>query len=72
MTSLKGMGHVLRIGNCRITKHMTLAWPASEITKWRKRKTQTTISFWRQILRNADLDQDIVEMKVHDKTFKKP
>ena len=67
MRSLTGNLHVLRMDNSRLTKQVTLVWPATEIKKWRKRQTQTIIRYWRKILRNAGLDPDIVELKTHDK-----
>ena len=67
MRSLTRIGHVLRMDNKRLTKQVTLGWPASEIKGWRKRQNQTTISYWRKILRNADMDPDTIGLKANNK-----
>ena len=62
--SLQRMGHVLRMSNDRLTKKVCLGWYRRE---GRRTGKQTTIYYWRKLVREAGLDPDNLEMYARDR-----
>ena len=62
--SLQRLGHVLRMPNDRLTKKVCFGWYRREE---RRKGKQTTIYYWRKLVREAGLDPDNVEMYARDR-----
>jgi hypothetical protein len=56
---LERLGHVLRMPNDRMTKKITLGWMKQQPEK--RRGGQSTISYWRHLVKECNLDSDMVE-----------
>ena len=63
--SLQRIGHVLRMDNSRLAKQVTLGWPANREPT--RKRNQTTIDFWRKIIKDAGIDPDLVESVALDR-----
>ena len=55
------IGHILRMDINRLTKQLVLGWPAPEISDQHRKARQTTIGYWRTLLRNAGQGPDTIE-----------
>ena len=55
------IGHILRMDNNRLTKQLVLGWPAPEISDQHRKARQTTIGYWKTLMRNAGQDPDTIE-----------
>ena len=55
------IGLILRMDNNRLTKQLVLGWPAPAISDQLRKARQTTIGYWRTLLRNAGQDTDTIE-----------
>ena len=55
------IGHIRRMSNNRLTKQLVLGWPAPEILDQHRKARQTTIGYWRTLLRNAGQGPDTIE-----------
>ena len=58
------MGHVLRMSDDRSTKKVCLGWYRRE---GRRTGKQTSIHYWRKLVREAGLNQDNVKMYARDR-----
>ena len=63
--SLQRVGHVLRMPNDRLTKRICLGWYRRE---GRRSGKQTTIHYWRKLVREAGIDPDNVEIHANNRT----
>ena len=64
---LQRISHVLRMVNGRLTKSVVLGWPKSPRNHNKRRRRQTTLEYWRKVLKNACVDPDLVESKATDR-----
>ena len=62
--SLQRMGHLLRMPNDRLTKRVCLGWYRRE---GRRTGKQTTIHYWRKLVRETGLDPDNMDMHARDR-----
>ena len=62
--SLQRMGHVFRTSNDRLTKMVCFGW---YIKEGRRTGRHTTIHYWRELVREAALDPDNLEMYARDR-----
>ena len=65
--SLRRIGHVLRMENTRLTKRVTMGWPGENIKDWHHKQKQTTIGYWRKILKDGGKDPDLIETLASDR-----
>ena len=66
------IGHILRMDNNRLTKQLVLGWPAPETSDQHRKARQTTIGYWRTLLRNVGQDADTIEsLALNPKKYKK-
>ena len=61
------MGHIFRMDNSRLTKQITLGWPSEKIKNLHKKAHQTTVGYWRKLLRESGQDPDMNENHVTDR-----
>ena len=62
--SLQRIGHILRMDNSRTTKQVTLGWCQKDGIRGGQ---QSTVQYWRKIIREAGVDSENVEMHVWDR-----
>ena len=66
------VGHILRMDNNRLTKQLVKGWPAPEISDQHRKARQTTIGYWRTLMRNAGQDPVTIEnLALNRKKYKK-
>ena len=66
------IGHILRMDNSRLTKQVTLGWPGTEISDQHNKARQTTIGYWRKLLKEAGSDPDTIEpLAINRKRYRK-
>ena len=63
--SLERLGHVLRMPNSRTTKKITLGW--LKTTRRKVKRNQSTVVYWRKLLKEANIDYDDVEVLSSDR-----
>ena len=62
---LERIGHVLRMPNDRMTKKITLGWLKQQPDV--RKGGQTTISYWRRLVKECNLDPDNIEPVAMDR-----
>ena len=62
--NLQRIGHILRMDNSRTIKQVTLGWYQKEGIRGAQ---QSTVKYWRNIIGEAGVDSDNVEMYVWDR-----
>ena len=62
--SLQIIGHILRMDNSRPTKQVTLGWYQKDGIRGGQ---QSTVPYWRKIIREAGVDSEYVESHVWDR-----
>ena len=65
--SLERMGHVFRMPNGRITKQITLGWYPTENDDLPIRNHQTTLGYWRKLVREMGLETHNVDRWTDDR-----
>ena len=66
--SLERMGHVFRMPNNRITKKITLGWYATEDVELPFRNYQTTLGYWRKLVREMGLETHNIDQWTDDRS----
>ena len=66
--TLRRIGHITRMDSERQTKRVILGWPENECQERKKKgKTQTTIEFWRKVIRMAGVEDDQIEFETENR-----